>query len=181
MAQEWLFRVAFVDADVLTTFARDMQRIFTIAEKLESLIVASLVNATRQAESAVPRMNAVLARSFQLEHATNLIELDRELADNLERVASHRPCVEKVLRKRRDLVSENNTHLLDSVEAKVGAANTRIIWNPTKATGWSNQPINSLTESKTLTGSSEWRAIPGHGRKCDWDALPDTGPQVIQK
>lgn len=89
----------FLDADACTPIARDVQRIFTITEKLESLKVGSLVNATRRSKYEVLRMNDVLARSFQLEDVTTVIERDRDLAELRKSVASYHHSVEKVLQK----------------------------------------------------------------------------------
>lgn len=109
-----------------------LDQLDTIAEKLECVQVGGLAAAARQAESGVPRWLAVMARCFQLHDAIDVIELDRVLDESPEKLDAYRCGLKKARQERRDLLSGHAAHLLDRMDAAVGTANAKMVWNRTK-------------------------------------------------
>lgn len=114
------------------TQAYALDQLDTIAEKLECVQVGGLAATARQAESGVPRWLAVLARCFQLHDAIDVIELDRVLDESPEKLDAYRRGLKKARQERRDLLSGHTAHLLDRMDAAVGTANAKMVWNRTK-------------------------------------------------
>lgn len=113
------------------TYALD--QLDTIAKKLESTKVGGLAKTARQAESEVPKWLAVLARCFQLEDAIDVLELDRVLAETPEGVVAYHRGMTEARKGRRDLVSGHTKNLLDRMNAAVGTANAKMVWNRAKS------------------------------------------------
>ena len=115
------------------TQAYALRQFDAIARNLESTKIRDLAQAAAQAEREVPKWLAVLARCFELQDAVDVIELDRVLAESPEGLDAYRRGLKKTQHERRALVAGHTLHLLGRMDAAVGTANAKMVWNRTKS------------------------------------------------
>lgn len=155
-------------------------QIDAIATKLESSKIGGLAQTATQAEHDVPKWLAVLARSFQLQEAVDVIELDRVLAESQEGLAAYRNGLKKTQQKRRQLIADHTVHLLGRMDAAVGSANATMVWNRTKSLEVVDSANHLATGIHDFHGLLRIESDPQ-----SWDARPlgrgaDIGSQAIQ-
>lgn len=92
--------------------------------------INELVELTNSAEAEVRKWLAVLARCFELHDAVGLLELDRVLDAAPEEIDRHRLGLRSARRDRLMLLEERTEHLLERMNAAVGRANSRVLFNP---------------------------------------------------
>ena len=91
---------------------------------------SAICERTKEAEAEVQTWLVVLARCFELHDAVGVLELDRVLDASPDELDRHRLGLKSARRDRLDLISERTEHLLDRMNAAVGMANSRVLFNP---------------------------------------------------
>ena len=113
------------------TQAYALRQLDAIAEKLASKAdLGEVAKATRDAEPRVREWLAVLARTFQLQQGTSVLELDRVLDGAPEDLESHRAGLRAAREKRLELIARTTGTLLAQMEATVQRANGKVLLNP---------------------------------------------------
>lgn len=103
----------------------------SLAEKLERKTkMGDLAEASTEAEAQVREWLAVLARCFQLQDATSLLELDRVLEAAPGDLDDHRLGLRAARQNRLELISRSTDGLLDRIEAAAGLANAKVLLHP---------------------------------------------------
>lgn len=161
------------------TYALD--QLDTIAEKLTCIQVGDLATTARRAESEVPRWLAVLARCFQLHNAIDVIELDRVLDESPEKLDAYRRGLKKARQKRRELVSGHTTHLLDRMDAAVGTANAKMVWNRTRCLEVVDSANHLAAGVHNFHGLLRIESDPRSWQERRLGPAADLGSQAIQK
>ena len=164
-----------------TTQSYALDQLTAIAKKLDYAKVGGLSKAVNQAESEIPRWLAVLARSFQLEGATNVLELDMKLAETPEGVVAYRRGMAKAVNARRESVSGHITDLLDRMDVAVGRANAKIVWNRDKSMEIVESANHLATRIHDFAGLLRIESDPRswEGRRLGFAA--EMGSHIIQK
>lgn len=113
------------------TQAYALRELDAIAEKLQKKAdVGQIAKATRQAEPKVREWLAVLARTFQLQDAVSVLELDRVLDASPDELDSHHAGLLKARQNRLDRIGRSTAALLAQMDATVRKANARVLFNP---------------------------------------------------
>ncbi|ADG76151.1 conserved hypothetical protein [Cellulomonas flavigena DSM 20109] len=76
---------------------------------------------------------AVLAHCFRLQDALDVLELDRVLDGDPERITRRREALRVAREKRREQISRTTEQLLARLDAAAGTANDKVLRHPTKA------------------------------------------------
>ncbi|WP_369134646.1 hypothetical protein [Modestobacter sp. I12A-02662] len=118
-----------------TTIARTqayaLRQLDALAEKLERTAkIAELAETTREAEVKGQRWLAVLARSFQLQDAIAVLEIDRVLVVAPDDFDGHRIGLKAARDKRRDAIAQVTTRLVARMAEAAGRANSKVLLNP---------------------------------------------------
>jgi hypothetical protein len=163
------------------TQAYALDQLDTIAEKLECIQVRGLATTARQAESEVPRWLPVLARCFQLHDAIDVIELDRVLHESPEKLDAYRRGLKKARQERRELVSGHTAHLLDRMDAAVGTANAKMVWNRTKCLEVVDSANHLAAGVHNFHGLLRIESDPRSWQGRRLGRAADLGSQAIQK
>ncbi|MET7670511.1 hypothetical protein [Micromonospora luteifusca] len=163
------------------TQAYALAQLDTIAEKLECIQVGGLATTARQAESEVPRWLAVLARCFQLHDAIDVIELDRVLDESPEKLDAYRRGLKKARQERRELVSGHTAHLLDRMDAAVGTANAKMVWNRTECLEVVDSANHLAAGVHNFHGLLRIESDPRSWQERRLGPAADLGSQAIQK
>ena len=158
-----------------------LQQLETIAKKLEGKSsVGGLSQTTGEAKNDVRQWLAVLAETFHLQEAFDVLVLDRALVEPPTVADSRRRGLEADRTDRIDLVYRHTEHLLTRMDAAVERANAKMIWARTKSLAVveaGNQLAVGVHEFRDLLGiKDELRS---------WDARQlrpslDVGAKVIQ-
>ena len=102
-----------------------------LAEKMEKKSkVGDLAKIAREAEVKVQEWLAVLARSFQLQDAIAVLELDRVLDASPDELDHHRLSLRAARTKRRDQIAARTEKLLARMDAAASTANTQVLLHP---------------------------------------------------
>jgi hypothetical protein len=163
------------------TQAYALDQLDSVAEKLESKQVGGLAAAARQAESEVPRWLAVLARCFQLHDAIDVIELDRVLDESPEKLDAYRRGLNKARQDRRELVSQHTAHLLDRMDAAVGTANAKLVWNRNKCLEVVDSANHLAIGVHNFHGLLRIESNPRSWQQKQLGPAAELGSQAIQK
>ena len=111
-----------------------MRQLRDLADKLEAKgTIGDLAKRTKEAEAEVQKWLVVLARCFELHDAVGVLELDRVLDASPDELDRHRLGLKSAHRDRLHLISESTQHLLDRMNAAVGRANSKVLFNPTSS------------------------------------------------
>lgn len=153
----------------------------TIAKKLEGKSsVGGLSGTTGDAKGDVREWLAVLAETFQLQEAFDVLVLDRALVEPPTVADSRRRGLEADRTDRIDLVYRHTEHLLTRMDMAVERANSKMLWARTKSLAVvdaGNQMAVGVHEFRDLLGiTDELRS---------WDARQlspplDVGAKAIQ-
>lgn len=159
-----------------------------LADKIEEKNkIRDLAEAAKEAEAEVQKWLVVLARCFELHDAVGVLELDRVLDASPDELDRHRLGLKSARRDRLKLISERTEHLLGRMNAAVGMANSKVLFNPKQSPALvksSNHVAAGVHEFHELLGiesgreSSEarrWREAAAER----WDKARATGAQGI--
>jgi hypothetical protein len=149
--------------------------------------IGDLAETAREAEAEVQKWLVVLARCFELHDAVGVLELDRVLDASPDELDRHRLGLQSARRDRLELISKRTEELLARMNAAVGRANSKVLFNPKQSPAVvksSNQVAAEVHEFHELLGiesgreSSEarrWReAAADH-----WDSARAAGARSI--
>lgn len=165
-----------------------LRQLKDLADKLAAKgKIGVLAERTRDAEAEVQKWLAVLARCFELHDAVGVLELDRVLDASPDEIDRHRLGLKSARRDRLELISERTEHLLDRMNAAVGMANSKVLFNPKQSPAVvrsSNHVAIEVHEFHELLGiesgheSSETRRW-GEAAAERWEKARSTGAQGI--
>lgn len=150
----------------LTTTIAEVQgyalaQLDALAGKLEAAgKVSDIADATAAAAGTTQEWLAVLARTFQLQEALDVLELDRVLDAAPDEVDAHRRGLEEARRKRLTDIGIATERLLVRIVGAAGTANEKVLFHPTaspKAVRASEQVSGSILEFHGVLGAEETR------------------------
>jgi hypothetical protein len=95
--------------------------------------IGDLATTAKEAESVVREWLAVLARCFQLQDATAVLELDRVLDASPEELDGHRLGLKAARQNRLEHISGSTEHLVARMNAAADTANTKVLLHPTQS------------------------------------------------
>ena len=108
-----------------------LRQLGDLADKLEKKsTVGDLADTAKAAEAEVQKWLVVLARCFELHDAVGVLELDRVLDASPDELDRHRLGLKSARRDRLGLIAERTEHLLGRMDAAVGVANSKVLFNP---------------------------------------------------
>lgn len=109
-----------------------LRQLDALAEKLEGKSkMGDLAKASHEAESKVQEWLAVLARSFQLQEAITILELDRVLEVSPDDVDRHRSALKSARQNRLEKIARSTEQLMVRMDAAAGTANAKVLLHPT--------------------------------------------------
>lgn len=121
---------------IARTQAYAMRQLDSLATKLEGMRdVGDLAETTRRAEETTRQWLAVLARCFQLQDASAILELDRVIDSGADEVEAHREALEKARERRTDQMVNTTVRLVTRVNEAAATANTKVLTSPRSAGG----------------------------------------------
>jgi len=108
-----------------------LRQLGDLADKIEEKNkIGDLAETAKEAEAEVQKWLVVLARCFELHDAVGVLELDRVLDASPDELDRHRLGLKSARRDRLELISERTEHLLGRMNAAVGMANSKVLFNP---------------------------------------------------
>ena len=108
-----------------------LRQLGDLADKIaEKSKIADLAETVKEAEAEVQKWVVVLARCFELHDAVAVLELDRVLDASPDELDRHRLGLKSARQDRLQLISERTEHLLGRMNAAVGMANSKVLFNP---------------------------------------------------
>ena len=149
--------------------------------------IGDLAETAKAAEAEVQKWLVVLARCFELHDAVGVLELDRVLDASPDELDRHRLGLKSARRDRLELISERTEELLGRMNAAVGRANSKVLFNPKQSPAVvksSNHVAAGVHEFHELLGiesgreSSEarrWREAAAER----WDSARATGATSV--
>lgn len=127
-------KVQTAPTTVAETQVYALRQLDALAQEVERATrIGDLAKAVQEAESKAPEWIAVLARSFQLQDAIAVLELDRVLDASPEELDGHRLGLKAARRARLDLIAQTTEHMMARMDAAVSTANTKVLTHPSKA------------------------------------------------
>ncbi|WP_292701449.1 hypothetical protein, partial [Microbacterium sp. 69-10] len=127
-------KVQATTATVASTQAYALRQLDALAEKLERTAkMGDLAELAEASEPTVQEWLAVLARCFQLQDATAILEIDRVLdasPDDPGEVDRHRRGLRAARDKRKALIMQSTASLLARIDAAAARANTKVLFSP---------------------------------------------------
>lgn len=119
---------------IATVQAYAIKQLENLANKLESAqSVGKLADSSREAASQTNEWLAVLARSFQLQEALSVLELDRVLESSPDDLENHRKALLASRQHRRARFADTTERLLERIENASQQANEKVLLHPAKA------------------------------------------------
>ena len=165
-----------------------LRQLGDLADKIEEKNkIGDLAETAKEAEAEVQKWLVVLARCFQLHDAVGVLELDRVLDASPDELDRHRLGLKSARQDRLELISERTEHLLGRMNAAVGTANSKVLFNPKQSPAVvksSNHVAAEVHEFHELLGiesgreSSEarrWREAAAER----WDSARATGASGV--
>jgi hypothetical protein len=165
-----------------------LRQLGDLADKLEAKsTIGDLAETAKAAEAEVQKWLVVLARCFELHDAVGVLELDRVLDASPDELDRHRLGLKSARRDRLELISERTEHLLDRMNAAVGVANSKVLFNPKQSPAVvrsSNLVAVEVHEFHELLGIESGHASSESRRWSEaaaerWDTTRATGEQGI--
>jgi hypothetical protein len=92
--------------------------------------IGDLAETAKEAEAEVQKWLVVLARCFELHDAVGVLELDRVMDASPDELDRHRLGLASARRDRLELISARTEELLARMNAAVGRANSKVLFNP---------------------------------------------------
>lgn len=138
-----------------------LRQLRDLADKFEEKDkIGDLAEAAKDAETEVQKWLVVLARCFELHDAVGVLELDRVLDASPDELDRHRLGLKSARRDRLELISERTEHLLGRMNAAVGMANSKVLFNPMQSPAVvksSNHVVAGVHEFHDLLGIESGR------------------------
>jgi len=155
-----------------------------LADKIEEKNkIGDLAETAKEAEAEVQKWLVVLARCFELNDAVAVLELDRVLDASPDELDRHRLGLKSARRDRLQLISERTDRLLGRMDAAVGRANSKVLFNPKQSPAVvksSNHVAAGVHEFHELLGIESGRESSEARRWSEaaaerWDSARATG------
>ena len=153
-----------------------MRQLGDLADKIEEKTkIGDLAKTAKEAEAEVQKWLAVLARCFELHDAVAVLELDRVLDASPDELDRHRLGLKSARRDRLELISQSTERLLGRMDAAVGMANSKVLFNPTQSPAVVKSSNHVATEVHDFHGAARDRvwsrvvrgeAMEGSGRRA---------------
>jgi hypothetical protein len=175
-------KVQAAPATVAETQAYALRQLDALAEKLErETRIGDLAEAAKDAESKAQEWLAVLARSFQLQDAIAVIELDRVLDAAPDDLDGHRLGLKAARRDRLELISRSTGQLMARMDAAASRADTKVLLHPAR----SRHVVNSSNHVALAIGDFHGPLGIERGRQSlearRWaDAATEVGSKVLE-
>ena len=175
-------KVQAAPAIIAETQAYALRQLDALAEKLErETRMGDLAEAAKDAETKAQEWLAVLARSFQLQDAIAVIELDRVLDAAPDDLDGHRLGLKAARQERLELISRSTEQLVARMEAAASLANAKVLLHP----GRSRDVVNSSNHVALAVGEFHGRLGIERGRQSlearRWtDAATEVRSKVLQ-
>ena len=145
--------------------------------KLESKTsMGDVAKVSKESGPEVREWLAVLARTFQLLDAKDVLELERVLETEPHELDRHRSALRAARQKRLEKIASHTTPLLDRADAAVALANSKVLFHPAAAktvVRSSNQIIDSvadfrgrleITDDHEVLEARRWSEAAAHVR-----------------
>lgn len=127
-------KIQSTSATVASTQAYALRRLDALAEKLEGRSdFGDLAKAAKAAEDTAQEWLAVLARCFQLQDATAILELDRVFDAAPDELERHRLGLRTARQNRIELIARSTEQLLTRIRQAAGTANMKVLVHPARA------------------------------------------------
>ena len=127
-------KVQAAPATIAETQAYALRQLDALAEKLErETRIGDLADAADDAQSRAQEWLAVLARSFQLQDAIAVIELDRVLDAAPDDLDGHRLGLKAARQDRLELISRSTERLMARLDAAASRANSKVLFHPARS------------------------------------------------
>jgi hypothetical protein len=159
-----------------------------LADKIEQKKkIGDLAETAKEAEAEVQKWLVVLARCFELNDAVAVLELDRVLDASPDDLDRHRLGLTSARRDRLELMAERTERLLGRMNAAVGMANSKVLFNPKQSptvVKSSNHVAAEVHEFHELLGIESARESSEARRWRDaaaerWDTARAAGAQGV--
>lgn len=156
-------KVQATPTTIASTQEYALRQLDAIGDRLHTRSNAGdIAKAAREAEVKVRQWLAVLARCFQLQDATYILELDRMLDCSPEELEQHRLGLTKSRQRRRELIIHSTDRLLTEMDETVRKANSKVLFSPLSspaAVRSSNQVSADIRDFRGRLGiESDWQA-----------------------
>lgn len=181
-------KIQATSGTIADTQAYALLRLDALADRLEhKQDVGELAKATKNAEHTAREWLAVLARSFQLQDAISVLELDRVLETAPDDLDGHRSALQAARQQRLNAISHTTGQLMARLDAAAGTANTKVLMHPAKSRAVvesSNHVGIAVTDFQARLGIEQKRASLEARRWTDAaisakDAAVERGAQSI--
>ncbi|TCL85848.1 MULTISPECIES: hypothetical protein [unclassified Rathayibacter] len=127
-------KVQSTSLSLARTQAYALLQLDALAEKIEGTTkLGDVARITREAEPKVREWLAVLARCFQLQEASAVLELDRVLDSSADDLDRHRLGLQAARKNRLEQVAQSTERLITRMDAAVSDANAKVLLNPLSA------------------------------------------------
>ncbi|WP_353951955.1 hypothetical protein V6K52_00515 [Knoellia sp. S7-12] len=124
-------KVQGAPATIAETQAYALRQLDALAEKLETKAKSGdFAETAKDVESKGQEWLAVLARTFHLQEAIAVLELDRVLDASPEEIDGHRLGLKAARQARLELIARTTQGLVARMDAAAGRANQRVLLNP---------------------------------------------------
>ncbi|WP_279365700.1 hypothetical protein [Microbacterium testaceum] len=119
---------------IARTQAYALRQLDAIADKIERTAkIGDLADLAKEAQSAVAEWLGVVAKSFQLQEALGMLELERVLTASPEEIDEHRLALQTARQRRREVIVQTTRSLLTRMDAGAERANAKVLLNPFSA------------------------------------------------
>jgi hypothetical protein len=133
-----------------------LRQLGDLADKIEEKNkIGDLAETAKEAEAEVQKWLVVLARCFELHDAVAVLELDRVLDASPDELDRHRLGLKSARRDRVQLISERTERLLGRMDAAVGKANSKVLFNPKQS------PAVVMSSNHVAAGVHEFHELLG--------------------
>jgi hypothetical protein len=165
-----------------------LRQLGDLADKVEARNkIGDLAEAAKEAETEVQKWLLVLARCYELHDAVAVLELDRVLDASPDELDRHRLGLKSARADRLQLISERTERLLGRMDAAVGRANSKVLFNPKQSPAVvesSNHVAAGVHEFHELLGIESGRASSEARRWSEaaaerWDSARATGASSV--
>lgn len=121
-------------AAIAETQAYAVRQLDALAEQLERKPrLGAMVESVREVQAETQEWLAVLARSFQLQDAIAVLELDRVLDAAPDELEAHRLGLKRSRAARLERIAAGTTRVLSRIESVASTANDKVLIHPSKA------------------------------------------------
>lgn len=119
---------------IATLQARALRELDAVANKVEkAAALGDKAKAAANAESRTPEWLAVLARTFQLQEAISVLELDRVLEESPEELERHRLGLQAARQRRIETIAASTAGVIERMVTVGDFANSQALAHPRRA------------------------------------------------